>query len=1070
MNRIVYSKYSNERSRKFQIRTDIIEDENKRRQVCKSACTKEAQDHIDQIDVWRQKLNQAYASTMLEANKCTKKDGKLYFEFMEGQTFEERLDNLLKQEDYAALIDEIKNFFETVKKTLSLKLFQPTPQFRSVFGDIEFPESLQAGDLNNIDYIFGNVFLQENKWTIIDYEWTFDFPIPFLYIVYRAVHYYTYDDARKKLKDIGMLRIMGIDEKLEQCFQLMENHFQLYILGEVTAVVNMYQDIAGKAYPFAETLAAEKKLSEQYSFRVYYNNGDGFREDNAVTIAPTVDERGVFHCSFPVREAKSLRIDPGEASCLLSDIAFFCNGDAYDAPSFQTNGALVSEGCYAFATPDPMLLIPAVAPGAKEIEFSCRFAAIDKNMAVVLPQYFQKYEQIKTKFGDYQDILKLQEAHSQLEKDLNEYKKQYSAIIAQRDALLPQIADKDRQIAQLNAQYLDILNSTSVKITKPLRFFTRAVKKLLKSNKVTYKCARGLKCLKENGVRYTYRRAKEKVHKKMEPKTGYWRISSEELQRQRQTVFARPVLFSVIVPLYNTPEKFLCEMIESVQGQTYGNWELCMADGSDDAHGYVEKICKKYAKNDKRILYRKLESNQGISENTNRCLEMAHGQYIALFDHDDLLHPSALFENMRVIDAQNADFIYSDEDTFSATPLEAYCPHFKPDFSPDTLRSYNYICHLTVFRRSLLDEVGLFRKEFDGSQDYDMILRLTEKAKVIVHIPKIIYYWRAHAASVASDISAKTYCMDAAKKALNQHLLRVGLKGEAIDSQIPSVYKIQYQLVEQPLISILIPNKDYREDLAKCIDSIFAKSTYRNFEIIVIENNSELPETFAFYEELEKNEQIRVVRWEREFNYSAINNFGFSFAKGQYILLLNNDLEVISPDWLQEMLMFAQRKDVGAVGAKLYYPDDTIQHAGVIFGLGGVAGHSHKYFPRDHVGYSYRLMLAQNLSCVTAACLMLHRDVFSELNGLDEGFQVAFNDVDFCMRIRKAGYLVVFTPFAELYHYESKSRGQEDTPEKIQRFQGEISRFKERWGKELEQGDPYYNVNLTLDREDFSVK
>ncbi|MCM1237678.1 MAG: glycosyltransferase family 2 protein, partial [Ruminococcus flavefaciens] len=310
----------------------------------------------------------------------------------------------------------------------------------------------------------------------------------------------------------------------------------------------------------------------------------------------------------------------------------------------------------------------------------------------------------------------------------------------------------------------------------------------------------------------------------------------------------------------------------------------------------------------------------------------------------------------------------------------------------------------------------------------------------------------------------------AAKKALKEHLHRIGLEGDVVDAPIPSVYKIQYQIVGKPLISILIPNKDHIDDLSKCINSIFEKSTYNNFEIIVIENNSEAAQTFEYYSELEKNDKIRIVKWEGEFNYSAINNFGFSFAKGEYILFLNNDMEVITPDWLQEMLMFAQRKDVGAVGAKLYYPDDTVQHAGVIIGIGGVAGHSHKYFKRSDCGYSSRLPLAQNLSAVTAACMMTRKDVFENVGGLDEDFKIAFNDVDLCMRIRKAGYLIVFTPFAELYHYESKSRGLEDTPEKQVRFNGEIQRFKIKWSTELNKGDPYYNSNLTLDTEDFAVK
>lgn len=546
--------------------------------------------------------------------------------------------------------------------------------------------------------------------------------------------------------------------------------------------------------------------------------------------------------------------------------------------------------------------------------------------------------------------------------------------------------------------------------------------------------------------------------------------SEASLERiiQRKRSFPRKIKFSILVPLYNTPEKFLREMIQSVQKQTYENWELCMADGSDEAHGDVEKICMEYALADSRVRYKKLPKNLGISGNTNACIEMVTGDYIALFDHDDWLHPSALYYVMQEICDKNADFIYTDEVHFHDAPADAFSPHYKPDYAPDNLRANNYICHFSVFSRQLQEKAGIFRSEFDGSQDYDMVLRLTEQAEKIVHIPKILYYWRAHKGSVADSIGAKPYVIEAGRKAVQEHLNRVGLKG-TVSNAVPCIYRIQYELTAQPLISILIPNMDHIPDLKKCIDSIQEKTTYPNWEIIIIENNSKEKATFRYYRRIQ-SERIRVVTWDGSFNYSAINNFGAQYAKGEYLLLLNNDIEIITPDWLQEMLMFAQRPDVGAVGAKLYYPDNTIQHGGVILGIGGVAGHSHNNFDRNNLGYMCRLAYAQNLSAVTAACLMLRRTVWEEIGGLDEGFRVAFNDVDLCMRIRKAGYLIVWTPFAEMYHYESKSRGTDDTPEKAKRFADEVQRFQERWAAELEAGDPYYNPNLTLDRADFSLR
>lgn len=609
----------------------------------------------------------------------------------------------------------------------------------------------------------------------------------------------------------------------------------------------------------------------------------------------------------------------------------------------------------------------------------------------------------------------------------------------------------------------------SKKAVSPLRRITALIKRLAIGRTLVY--------LKKNGLRATVYRVLKGAgpmpvdKRKLKKIAEDYYISAQRREQEENAQFPKDIKFSVLVPLYNTPDSFLKAMIESVQAQTYKNWELCLADGSDKEHSFVGEICKKYADGDRRIKYEKLERNLGISENTNACIRMATGEYIALFDHDDLLHPSALYEVMRAICEHGADFVYTDENTFSEEPRDAYNPHFKPDFSPDTLRSYNYICHLSVFSRELLDSVGYFRSEYDGSQDYDLILRLTEKAKKVFHIRKILYYWRAHKNSVAQDVGAKPYTVTAAKKALAAHLERCGLKGEVLDSSVPTTYHIKYEIDGNPLISVIIPNKDHTDDLDICLKSLYEKSSYKNFEVIIVENNSTEKETFEYYEAIaQKHGNIKIVKWEDNFNYSAINNFGVNYAKGEFILLLNNDVEIINGSCLEEMLMFAQRKDVGAVGAKLYYSDDNVQHAGVILGLGGTAGHAHKHFGRSHPGYMARASIAQNLSACTAACLMMRRDVFDEVGGLDENFEVAFNDVDLCMKIRKKGYLVVFTPYAELYHYESKSRGNDSTPEKLERFRGEIDRFKEKWQKQLDDGDPYYNPNLTLTRDDFSLK
>lgn len=550
--------------------------------------------------------------------------------------------------------------------------------------------------------------------------------------------------------------------------------------------------------------------------------------------------------------------------------------------------------------------------------------------------------------------------------------------------------------------------------------------------------------------------------------------SAAERKKEETTVFPKDVTFSILVPLYNTPERFLREMIESVMTQTYGKWELCLADGSDDAHAFVGRICQEYRQKDSRIKYQKLAKNEGISGNTNECYKMATGNYIALFDHDDLLHPCVLFAYMQAICEKDADYIYCDEATFKGNSINHMITmHFKPDFAPDNLLANNYICHFSVFSRELLESGELFRSQFDGSQDHDMILRLTAKAKHIVHVPRILYYWRSHKGSVASSIDAKTYAIDAAKGAVADHLTKLGYRNFEIESTraFATIFRIKYELTSHPLVSIIIPNKDHVDDLSRCVESIINLSTYDNYEIVIVENNSETAEIRTYYEEISRHPRVQVVEYKGDFNYSKINNFGVQYAKGEYLLLLNNDTEVITPDWMEELLMYAMRKDVGVVGAKLYYPDKTIQHAGIVIGLGAhhTAGHTHYRIPEANVGYMGRLCYAQDVTAVTGACMMVSKALYEELGGLDESFTVALNDVDFCLRVREKGLLNIFTPFAELYHYESKSRGSDKKDERALRYQQESDRFRVKWADALAKGDPYYNPNFSLDHSDFTV-
>lgn len=549
--------------------------------------------------------------------------------------------------------------------------------------------------------------------------------------------------------------------------------------------------------------------------------------------------------------------------------------------------------------------------------------------------------------------------------------------------------------------------------------------------------------------------------------------SKGELERERRTKFEYQPRISIVVPLYKTPEKYLKRLIESVKEQTYPNWELCLSDGSGE-NSPLKGFLAEAAAGDGRIRVVSNECQLQISENTNAGIAAATGDFIAFADHDDELTPHALFCCVKALnDRRDVQVLYSDEDKMSMDGHKFFQPHFKPDYNPDLLCTVNYVCHLFVVSRAVVEQVGMLRREYDGAQDYDFVFRCMEavKEEEICHIPKILYHWRCHEDSTAENPESKAYAFEAGKRAIEAHYERTGVAAEVCQGEFLGLYRTRFHRSHDPLISIVIPNKDHIDDLKRCMDAIDSHSTYTNYEYIIVENNSTEEATFVYYKELEKaNPKAHVVYWDGPFNFSAINNFGVSFAKGEYLLLLNNDTEIINPDCLEEMLGYCMQNRVGAVGARLYYEDDTIQHAGVVIGFGGIAGHCFVMQPRGTTGYCHRIICAQDYSAVTAACMMVKREAFDKVKGLTEELAVAFNDIDFCLKLREAGYLIVYNPYAELYHYESKSRGLEDTPEKVARFNREMSIFEKRWPEILRDGDPYYNPNLTLKSQDFSLK
>lgn len=588
-----------------------------------------------------------------------------------------------------------------------------------------------------------------------------------------------------------------------------------------------------------------------------------------------------------------------------------------------------------------------------------------------------------------------------------------------------------------------------------------------------YTIRKGFRYMKHYGPKEFWIRLHERFEPEEVPYGPWYRAyipTEETLETQRKQKFDYSPLISIAVPAYQTPVEFLRQMIESLIVQTYSNWELCIVNASPD-NEEMQKVLAEYSAGDSRVRFCNLKENLGIAENTNRAFAMTKGEFVGLLDHDDLLAPNALYEIVKILqDHPQADALYTDEDKVTTELDEHFQPHLKPDFNLDLLRSNNYICHFFVVRKSIVEKAGGFRKEFDGAQDYDFIFRCTENAGEVLHVPEILYHWRTHKASTADNPASKMYAFEAGKRAIEAHLERTGTKGEVSHTQDLGFYRVKYPVQGKPLVSVIIPNKDEKETLQTCLEMLEKNTGYQNFEIIIVENNSTTDEIFRYYKELSGNRKIHLLRWGKEFNYSAINNFAVAHAKGEYLLFLNNDVKSINPDWLEEMLGVCQRPEVGGVGAKLIYPDNTIQHAGCVIGMGGIAGHMFVDMPADRTGYLHKASLLQDMSAVTAACLLMKKEVFEQAGGFTEELAVAFNDVDLCLKVRKNGYLIVYDPYAKLYHMESKTRGAEDSKEKVRRFQTEIEYMRCHWIDILKNGDPCYNKNLSLTKWNYSLK
>ncbi|MBP5276127.1 MAG: glycosyltransferase [Lachnospiraceae bacterium] len=616
-----------------------------------------------------------------------------------------------------------------------------------------------------------------------------------------------------------------------------------------------------------------------------------------------------------------------------------------------------------------------------------------------------------------------------MNEELEKLRSELEEIKQQNVDLSMRITELEDERDELSENLNRIKGSKLYKMSKPVRVIRSQVKRVTQYGSVS---------AVNNKIK-----SKKKLKKRYKDLGSLSFPDEERRIKEESKEYSNKVTFSILVPLYNTPEFFLHEMIDSVISQTYKDWELCLADGSDAEHEYVGNICLEYAKGDKRIIYKKLEKNEGISGNTNECYKMATGEYIGLFDHDDILHPSVLYKYREAVD-DGADYIYCDEATFVDGDIDKMITvHFKPDFAIDNLRANNYICHFSVFKRELLNETELFRTKYDGSQDHDMILRLTGLAKHVVHVPGIYYYWRAHAGSVASDINAKSYAIDAAKRAVSDHLKTNGIYNTAITSSraFETIFRLHYEVIGEPLVSILV-----EDDTEECIAAINKWNTYKNIEIIKASDYSESI---------------------KELNKAAIRNYLATKAKGEYLLFLNGHVNMTSPEFVKELLSLAQRKDVGAAGGMLINSSGKIEHAGIVLGIGKdrAAGLVHYGFDKKYIGYMGRLCYIQDVSAVVSDMLMVKASDFLKVQGFDSNYTIGFSDVAFCLKLRRLGLLNIFNPYA----VGICDRGQILLGSEDDFYKKDLSRFLDEFESEIKLGDPYYNVNLTRDSLDYSI-
>ena len=1048
----VFAKFSDERDRKYALKTQIFRREVSGEEaggsgkepapaegfVRKTACYPEGNAHVLGIAGSGGKLEELFEGTGIAVNRvlgtgrtdAEDADAGLSPAYVDLEmidcavTLEQEARDLTSQgrtEEAMELIGEMCGRISSVAGAA----FEMTDAFRDMFGVKAYPWEDVSLPVTDIDMVAENFVCGEGgSYTLIDYEWTVDFPVPLRFVLFRIWHYFA---ARCLGEENAAMccAAQGFTQEEIRTFLDMEAAWQKRVKGDRVPLRELYGQISPGFTDARAVLGIQKRPGET-EFVSMLSLQDG---QLPLTTGLSVDSTKAFSVAFDLEDFDSrpagivhLRWDPLEN--VICRIRIRSVRAAALAKIRPVNGYTGEDGWDSFFTMDPVYDIELDMDALRAMDRRDRHTRAWRLVIEGELETVNLYDEL-----DRLDRIK-----------------------AERDAYYAEMESLRRRIEAIRS-------TKAYKATEGLR----------RARNFTMARVRGTKLFAD----------KNAGPKKYQEWLENHRADAKTLDDQRRMILPAMPKISILVPVYRTPENYLREMIASVQAQSYGNWELCIADASGDmpedavrtgAAGACAQIIREYSRQDPRIKLRILSENKGISANTNAAAEMALGEYITMLDHDDLLAPDALFEVAQAISVTGASVLYTDEDKVNMLGTDHFEPNLKPEFSPDLLRSHNYITHLFVVKRELFERVGRFDSRYDGAQDYDLILRCTEQAGQIVHIPRILYHWRSHESSTAQNPESKLYAYEAGRAAVEAHVTRLGLGAKVRRSKYWGINRVLYPIPKNTLVSVIIPNKDHVKDLDRCLRSVFEKSSFKDLEVIVVENNSEKPETFAYYREAARRwDALRVITYEGEFNYSKINNFGAAAAKGSLLLLLNNDTQLIRPGSIREMAGFACREDVACVGAKLLYGNGTVQHAGIVLGFGGFAGHVFVGIDANSPGFMMRPLMVCNYSAVTAACLMVRADVYASLGGLNEDYAVALNDVDFCLRARKAGYLNVYTPWSLWHHYESLSRGYEDTPQKKERFDREVSRFRQDWGDVLDAGDPYYNPNFEMDKAPFSL-